>query len=362
MSSKTALARADIQALKAYKSARSLTTKGRVFLDANESPLESPIESTADSHHQLNRYPMPQPPELVAQLCQQYGVLAEQMLVGRGSDEAIDIIIRSFCEARQDSILITPPTYGMYEISAQIQGASLLRVPLVKAPRTFRLDADAIIQTALDHSSCKLIFICSPNNPTGQAFEPETISKICQAVRGRAMVIVDEAYAEFSNTESMARRLDRHENLIVLRTLSKAWAMAGLRLGAALGDAEVIELLQKVRAPYPIPRTIADLALARLVDQSGLKKRVAETRKERERLSAELSDVQGVEEIYSSDGNFILVRVKNEALFMSVASEDGIILRSRATEFGLQNCIRITVGTPAENDEVIRAFKKAGAR
>ena len=218
------LARPAVRALKPYVSARSITMEGRIFLDANESP-----ESGVPERPAMNRYPEPQPRALLQRFAQLYQVKPEQLLIGRGSDEAIELLVRTFCDAGTDEILITPPTYGVYEIAAAIQGAGIVRVPLVREAG-WRLDEEKIVQAATRADGrVKLVFLCSPNNPTGTGFDPAVMTRIAERIGGRALVVIDEAYAEWSHRGSMLSQLGKIPSLVVLRTLSKAWGVAGAR-------------------------------------------------------------------------------------------------------------------------------------
>ena len=356
------LARASVRKLQPYRSARSLTSEGRVFLDANElceAPfLNSGLKCEAD----LNRYPLPQPPALLRAFSELYNVSPDRILVGRGSDEAIDLLTRVFCEPKEDEILITPPTYGMYEVSAAIQDVNVKAIPLLLTDKLitdncdWSLDVQEIKQY-LKVGKPKLAYICSPNNPTGTAFPAHLLREILEAAEN-SLVVVDEAYGEFSNEESATYLLDDYANLVVLRTLSKAWGLAGLRCGVALGNPEVIELLQKVRAPYPLPRPVADLALEAVQarGREAMRKKVAGVLTERQRLVAQLRELPVVETIYSSNTNFLLVKFIDEAAIMRATAASGIIVRSRNSE--LKNCVRITVGSSEENNLLLQILSK----
>ena len=353
----TKLARPEILSLKEYQSARSIINSGRIFLDANESP-NSPFGSL------LNRYPEPQPKRLVERLCSIYKVPAEAMMIGRGSDEAIDLLVRVFCEAGKDRILICPPTYGMYEVSANTQGAKVLKVPMILEGIKSRLDENAILKAIEDslHSQnpVKIVFLCSPNNPTATAFPRDTLVRITKALEGKCIVVVDEAYAEFSSELSMIEAIPTYSNLVVLRTLSKAWASAGIRIGVSLSHPAITQLLQKVRAPYPLslPAIEAALAATDFERQQALTERVKMLIGERERLTQALLQIKGVKFIYPSATNFILVQFEQHDEIMKKTRAAGIILRDRNSEKGLENCIRITIGTVTENNEVIEIIKE----
>jgi histidinol-phosphate aminotransferase len=350
MSALTNLARPAVRSLKPYVSARSITSEGRVFLDANESP-----ESGVPERPAMNRYPEPQPRALLDRFAQIYGVAREQLLVGRGSDEAIELLVRAFCEAGTDGILITPPTYGVYEIAAEIQGARVLRVPLAKA-NGWRLDEEKIVSAALEADArIKLVFLCSPNNPTGTAFSPAVMTRIAARIGERALVIVDEAYGEWSAQESMLSRLPQLPNLVVLRTLSKAWGVAGARCGVAIAHPEILDLLNRIRAPYPLSQPSIELALQALSPEAALRlrERVLRVRTERARMTAALLELSNVARVDPSEGNFLLVEFKDREALLAGARERGIVLRDRHSDVNLANCVRITIGTPRENDEVL---------
>jgi len=434
-SSIESLARPSILKLRPYQSARSVAARSfaagdaplspsensntinTVYLDANESPYST-------NEIPLNRYPDPQPAALKNRMAELYNVPAHQLLIGRGADEAIDLLVRVFCEPGKDRILICPPTYGMYEVSAQIQDVEICRVPLkagvkaVPAPLTtnsmfssdikakcrssFQLDFQGIVDALMERRQTesgdeagpiKLIFICSPNNPTGTAFDLDIIYRICEAAMGRAIVVVDEAYAEFHLSEggrpesverpvpmsmqtnlgqgrvtqkcvtqtcvSMLSEISRFPNLVVLRTLSKAWAMAGVRCGVAIAQEPLVQLLQKVRAPYPLSYPsiqAAWMGIDRLQEEV-LRSRIATIRRERERLVDELSSLPSVEEIFPTETNFILVKFKNAKEVMTVSRAQGIVLRDRSSEPGLDGCIRITVGSKSENAALISVLR-----
>ena len=283
-------------------------------------------------------------------------------MIGRGSDEAIDLLVRAFCRAGQDSILICPPTYGVYEISAQIQGARVLKVPLRFEKSGPVLDESAIQQALTGAgASVKIIFLCSPNNPTGTAFDAAVLSRICESAQGKALVVVDEAYAEFSGFPGMVGQLSRFPNLVVLRTLSKAWALAAARCGVALGSPELIGLLHKVRAPYPLPLPAvrAVLAATDLKARVRLEDHVRAMTEARQGMAARLRGLSAVTEIFDSSANFLLVRFKDAARVMSVSREAGIILRDRGKEPGLAGCVRITLGSEAENSRLLAVLKEA---
>ncbi len=337
-----ALVRPEILALAPYSSARKESSGGRVWLDANESPLTPHAGAP-----RLNRYPDPQPPELVARLASLYGVTPAHLLVTRGSDEGIDLLLRAFCRAGRDAIVITPPTYGMYAVAAGIQGAAIKTAPLVRE-RDFALDVGAVL-AAVD-ASVKLVFLCSPNNPTGQLLARDSVLDVVRALAGRAVVVVDEAYGEFTSEPSFASELPRHTNLVVLRTLSKAFGLAGARVGVTLAAPEVIAVLQKILAPYPIPTPVAAAALEALAPAAlaAARRSALELVEHRRLLAAALARLPGVRKVWPSDANFLLVAVDDAARLMARARAAGLVLRDRSKD--VPNTVRITVGTAEEND------------
>ena len=329
------VARKSILDLSPYRSARSLNTAGNVFLDANENPF--------DRVDKLNRYPEPQPSELKLLLSTLYKVTQDSILITRGSDEGIDLLIRACCEAGRDSILITPPTYGMYAVSANIQGAQIMTAPLLKTD-DFSLDVERLISSW--QPNIKIVFLCSPNNPTGTLLENNIIVEICRKMQGKALVVVDEAYIEFAEVDSVTPALSQFDNLVVLRTLSKAYGLAGARVGAILANQPIINLLKKIIAPYPIATPVVQSVLACLLKQEQQIKLIVS---ERERLKKFLLGHPLVEKIYSSSANFLLVQVTNPNRWMTWCAENKIILRNFDQYPLLNGCVRISIGTPAEN-------------
>ncbi len=356
-SSVLALARPAVLALKPYTSARSLATEG-LLLDANESPW--PLRS-GKSFSGLNRYPSPQPPSLRTAAASIYGVKPESVLVTRGSDEGIELLVRGFCEARKDRILFCPPTYGVYETAAAIQGCGTVR--LDAAPPDFRLDARRILEAVGGSKSrpVKLVFVCTPNNPTGTAYGRSELLALARGLKGRSLLVVDEAYQEFSDLPSLTKDLRAASNLVVLRTLSKAWGLAGLRCGFTLGDPALIALLQRIRAPYPLSEAAVRLA-ASVFHPGGVKRMrdsVKRILKEREALAARLAEVPGVLSLFETHANFLLVKVVNAELLLKTARRRGVILRDRSGEPGLAGCVRVSVGSPAENSAALKCFSEA---
>ncbi|HEX7370323.1 MAG TPA: histidinol-phosphate transaminase [Rhodanobacteraceae bacterium] len=351
------LARPEIRALQAYSSARMEAQGGAVWLNANESPW-----SACGDDRNWNRYPDPQPAQLINRLADLYGVAPEQVLVGRGSDEGIDLLVRAFCAAGRDAVLISPPCFGMYAVCARVQGASVVEAPLRE---DFTLDVDALL--AAMTPAVKLVFVCAPNNPAGAGVPRGAIEKLVRALAGRALVVVDEAYIEFAGNEqgygSVANLLAGYPNLVVLRTLSKAWALAGVRIGALLADARVVALLRKVMPPYPLPSPCVEIACHALSERGVelMQERVREIRAERMRMQAELSWCAAVKEALPSQANFITVRCFDaDAAFRSML-DAGIVVRDVRRYRMLADALRITIGTRGENDRVLDALSGVAA-
>ena len=369
LASVLALVRPDILALTPYSSARKESSGGRIWLDANENPetpaaaLPSDPSSVALAKEEtlaeegrliLNRYPEPQPAALAAELAALYGVTPRHLLITRGSDEGIDLLLRTFCRAGQDAILFTPPTYGMYAVAAGIQGAGVIRVPLRAAD--FALDPAAVLAAVTP--TTKLVFLCSPNNPTGGLLDRAAVLTVVRALATRAVVVVDEAYVDFSGQPSLAAEIHSQPNLVVLRTLSKAYGLAGARVGTTLADPALIAVLQKVIAPYPVPTPVLRAALAALTP-AGLVAAQESIRAivgERTRLAAALATLPGVLQVWPSDANFLLIRVPDAARVMAAGRAAGIIWRDRSKD--VPNTVRLTVGTRGENDATLEVLSR----
>jgi histidinol-phosphate aminotransferase len=337
-----AIARPEIRALKPYSSARMEASGGAVLLNANESPWQA----TSLYAQGMNRYPEPQPPELVARLAVLYGVDAAHVLVGRGSDEAIDLLVRAFCRAGRDVIAFCPPTFGMYAVCARIQDAGIIEVPLTP---NFAVDCDALLAAITPQT--RLVFLCSPNNPTGDVVSLAAITRLASALADRALIVVDEAYAEFARTPSAISLLPQFANIAVLRTLSKAYALAGARVGTLIASADVIALLRRIQAPYPLPTPSIVAALEALspAAQREVAARVATVVRERERLAPLLAALPNVRAVLRSFANFLCVQFVNAEAVYRRLLQSGIVVRDVSGYLGLTNCLRITVGTPEEN-------------
>ncbi|KQN46499.1 histidinol-phosphate aminotransferase [Serratia sp. Leaf50] len=346
----TTLARENVQRLTPYQSARRLGGNGDVWLNANEYPLAPTFELTAQT---FNRYPECQPVEVIRRYAAYAGVQPEQVLVCRGADESIELLIRAFCEPGKDAILYCPPTYGMYSVSAETFG---VEGRTVMAKEDWQLDLPAIEQ-ALD--GVKLVYVCSPNNPTGNLINPDDIRSLLETTRGKAIVAVDEAYIEFCPQATVAGWLKDYPHLAILRTLSKAFALAGLRCGFTLANAELIEVLMKVIAPYPLSTPVADIAAQALSEQglSAMRQRVADVTNNRQWLRQQLEQCDCVEQVFSSESNYLLARFTAASSVFKSLWDQGIILRDQNKQPGLSGCLRITIGTRQECQRVVDALR-----
>ena len=355
MSTILELARPELRGIRPY--VPGAYEPGCIRLNANESPWRTPGDT---SERGLNVYPPPRPTVLQAKLAGYYGVEQRQILVTRGSSEAIDVLIRGFCAAGRDKILICPPTFDMYRLYASIQGAGVVRVPLL-ADRDFALDTDNILK-AID-ATTKLVFICSPNNPTGQSVARTDIERICRETAGRALVVIDEAYHEFATGGDFLELRNRYEHVVLLRTLSKFVSLAGVRCGLIVAAPELIEFAQVVLPPYTFPTPSIEL-VQQALSKDALRvseERIAVLKRERERLAAALRDAPQVAQVYPSDANFILVKAHDGAAFRETARRANVLVRTFDDPL-LANCVRITVGRPSDNDLLLQAISGAERR
>lgn len=312
-----------------------------VFLDANENPFETGV----------NRYPDPQQRELKELLGEIKGIPVENILLGNGSDEVLDLIFRAFCEPGKDNVITLPPTYGMYQVLAGINNIENREVLLTT---DFQPDVSKIFNEVDENT--KLIFLCSPNNPTGNSFSEEKILEILNNFNG--LVVIDEAYIDFSESESWINRLDNYPNLVVTQTLSKAYGMAGIRLGICTASAEIIQILNKIKPPYNVNELTQKRALERIVDVISVKKEIADILTERTKLFKALLEIDFVKKIYNSDANFLLIKVDNAKLRYEQLLKKGIVIRNRTTQPLCENTLRLTVGTAEENQQLMEAFQK----
>lgn len=344
------LVRPAIARLKPYSSARDeYSGAGRVFLDANENSLGSPTE------RQYNRYPDPYQRELKGRIAAIENVPVDSIFVGNGSDEVIDLLFRVFCEPGGDNCVICPPTYGMYEVSAAVNDVEARRAPLTP---DFELDPGSILELADERT--KLIFVCSPNNPTGNSMDRGAIAGIADSVN--AIVVVDEAYIHFSSEPSLAREIEDRPNIVVLRTFSKAWGLAGLRLGFALADPRIVRLLNKVKPPYNVSEAAQREALDAIGNERSVRGMIEELLILRQDLRTRLAEIPLIEKIFPSDANFLLVRVPEPKRVYDLLLERGIVVRDRSRVELCEGCLRITVGTSGENTDLIEALKEIGEK
>lgn len=351
MSWLTDIARPDIRALKAYEHAQ--WEPGLTRLHANELPWR-----TAGDHSiaGLNRYPEPHPHQLTAALAAFYGVPADMLLAGRGSDELIDLLIRSYCRAGLDQVMICPPTFGMYGVAARIQGAQLVEVPL-RADAGWSFDPQALRERC--GPAVRLIFLCSPNNPTGNRLDCRAILELARELEGRALLVVDEAYVEFSAGPSLTAQVAERPGLVVLRTLSKAHGLAGARCGALIAHADVVALLRKVIQPYAVTQLTIE-AVFRSLEPAALEQaraHAATLASERVRMAAALGANAGVLKVWPSEANFLLVEFSDAAPALQRAHDAGLLVRDLRHVPGLARALRISIGTPEQNERLLESLQ-----
>jgi len=348
------LVRPDLRDFAGYASARRTQARGSVWLNANESPLPS----TVDPSRRLNRYPEPQPALLRERLASYYGVAVEQLAITRGSDEGIDLLARALCRPGLDAVAFCSPGFGMYAVSATLQGAPAVDVPLLESMDGFAWDF-AGLRKAVPERAVRLLFLCSPANPTGQALPRADLVDLLESLQGRAVVVVDEAYAEFSRGPSAIELLSRFPELVVLRTLSKAHALAGARVGALIASPPLVALLRNLSAPYPIATPSAELALRALapVALQRTQRRISALRRERERLRAGLEELGTNVRVYASEANFLLARFAFPAQAKTRLLQAGIVVRDMSAWPGLEDALRITIGKRSENDALLAAIR-----
>ncbi|UZH04266.1 histidinol-phosphate transaminase [Pantoea anthophila] len=344
------LARANVRALTPYMSARRLGGNGDVWLNANEFPLPVPFEL---SQQTLNRYPECQPKIVIERYAAYAGLTPEQVLVSRGADEAIELIMRAFCEPGQDAILFCPPTYGMYSVSAETIGIEYRTAPALDG---WQLNLPAIAEQL---EGVKVVYLCSPNNPTGNLINQEDIRQLLAMTAGKALVVADEAYIEFCPQATLTGWLKDYPHLVILRTLSKAFALAGLRCGFALANKPVIDLLMKVIAPYPLATPVADVAGQALSEQgiALMREHVAQLNASRGWLLDALAQLSCVEQVFPSETNYVLARFTDSPKVFKTLWDQGIILRDQNKNPGLSGCLRISIGTREECERVIAALQ-----
>lgn len=337
------LVRDNVKVLKPYSSARDefedFDTADMVFLDANENPYNSGV----------NRYPDPQQASVKNILAKQNKVNPNQMLLGNGSDEVLDLIFRAFCEPKKDNVITLPPTYGMYGVLANINAVENREVLL---STDFQPQIEKIFKAIDDNT--KMIFLCSPNNPTGNSFSEESVTTLLEHFNG--LIVIDEAYIDFSEKESWLKKIDQYPNLIITQTLSKAYGLAGIRLGICYASSEIIAVLNKIKPPYNVNELTQKRALERLNNTNAIQSEIVTIIKQRDELLKVLLDIKYVEKIYPTEANFILIKVDDANKRYDDLIAKGIVIRNRTTQPLCENCLRLTIGTEEENKKLIEAL------
>ncbi len=346
--------REDLRNFSGYLSARKQNSAGDIWLNANES-----AQAHAFDNLQLNRYPEPQPQLLQAAISDYYGISGSEFLLTRGSDEAIDVLIRATCMPGKDCIAIQSPTFGMYAVCARLHACQVIDSPLNNNGNAFEWDIPAMIASTLI-AECKLLFLCSPANPTGQSLSTQALEMLLVALQGRCLVVVDEAYGEYSANPSALNLLKRFNNLAVLKTLSKAHALAGARIGLVAADESLVRVLKACQAPYPISKPSAALAVQafNLESRQRTHQLVAECIQERERVSKKLTQLSIVQAVYESDANFLLVKFDHAEPLNAFLLERGLVVRAMTQYPALAQCLRISIGTREENNALLLALQQ----
>jgi histidinol-phosphate aminotransferase len=337
------LVRENVLKMKPYSSARDefedFDTTEMVFLDANENPFETGV----------NRYPDPQQASVKAVLAKQRNVVPNQILLGNGSDEVLDLLFRAFCEPKIDNVITLPPTYGMYGVLANINAVENKEVLLSK---DFQPQVDLILEAVTENT--KMLFLCSPNNPTGNSFSDESVVALLKNFNG--LVVIDEAYIDFSKKQSWVNELDEYPNLVITQTLSKAYGLAGIRLGVCYASSKVITVLNKIKPPYNVNELTQKRSLIRLEDKEKIKMEISSIIEHREELLKVLLAVKFVIAIYPSEANFILIKVDDADKRYKELIANGIVIRNRTTQPLCDNCLRLTIGTAEENSKLMAAL------
>jgi histidinol-phosphate aminotransferase len=337
------LVRENVLKMKPYSSARdefeNFNTTEMVFLDANENPFETGV----------NRYPDPQQASVKAVLAKQRNVVPNQILLGNGSDEVLDLLFRAFCEPKIDNVITLPPTYGMYGVLANINAVENKEILLSK---DFQPQVDLILEAVTENT--KMLFLCSPNNPTGNSFSDESVVALLKNFNG--LVVIDEAYIDFSKKQSWVNELDEYPNLVITQTLSKAYGLAGIRLGVCYASSKIITVLNKIKPPYNVNELTQKRSLIRLEDKEKIKMEISSIIKHREELLKVLLAVKFVIEIYPSEANFILIKVDDADKRYKELIANGIVIRNRTTQPLCDNCLRLTIGTAEENSKLMAAL------
>lgn len=339
------LARKNILSLKPYTSARSSHLNG-ILLDANENAYGSVVESDLE----LNRYPDPSQTKLKNAIGDYLGIRPDKIFCGVGSDEVIDLLVRIFCEPAKDEVILFEPTYGMYKVVCDINNVKTNTLALTK---DFQINFDDFNKFPKDN--CKIVFLCSPNNPTGNLIRKDDIISLAKSFNG--IVIVDQAYVDFADEKELLSEIESISNLVLLRTFSKAWGLAGVRFGYSISNESHVNLLMKVKAPYTINKLTESVILKGISNSEKKDDFVQSIKEEKKRVFAELQQIEIVQEVYESDSNFILFKVDDAEKIYNDLAEKNIIIRNRSTQLGLEGCLRVTIGTPDENDKFINELK-----
>lgn len=344
------LSRKALQKMAPYSVTPRVQGGESLYLNANENPYPYPYTLKESSY---NRYPEPQPQELIRRYAHFLGVNDENILVSLGGDESIELIIKAFCEPQQDYLLYAPPTFGMYQVTCDVMGVETIQVPLRD---DFSLDVEQILAQI---EQVKVIFLCNPNNPTGNIISEEAITTILEAARGRAIVVLDEAYIEFSTAKSFVDRIDEYPHLAIIRTLSKAFGLAGIRCGFTVGSAELISILQKVIAPYPLPVPVIAIGEEALSDRgvAHMEASLSKIIEERDVLAAALEKLPIVERVYPSEANWLLVKVDDAQALFDALLEKNIHVRNQSNIAGIEGTLRVTIGTREQNRVLLNAIQ-----
>ncbi len=356
------IARPEIVAMNPYVSARSSAAADGILLNANEAPFPL-VDDSQWRRLQLNRYPSPQPEALKTRMAELYGVSEEKVLLTRGSDEGIDLLTRVFCRPAQDAIVECTPCFGMYRIAATIQDARVIDVPRL-AEQGYQIDIDRLESEINEQADVKLVFLTSPNNPTGDLIQMEQLQRVLEACENKALVVLDEAYIEFCSADSACELIGKWPQLVVLRTLSKAWAAAGIRCGTVIADPAVISLLQRVIAPYPLAATVIDAALQATTGDAPAQQQkfITAVKKGRAELQEFLTVCDWVDACWQSEANFILLRVSNAAELTDWCAGNGIRIRDFSSQSQLEGCVRLTIGSEAELSTLKTVLQTYGER
>lgn len=347
------LVRPDIYAMKPYSSARTEGKQGDfIYLDANENPYP-PYPGTEDLVG-LNRYPEPQPKKLLERFSEFYGFPQEQLFLSRGVDESIDLLVRAFCEPRQDAILITPPTFVMYETAAEIQGASVARVSLTSE---FQLDVEAMLDACEQNPNIKLVFVCSPGNPSSSLLNRDDVLRLADGLLGKALIFVDHLYVDYSNQRPLSDEIANHPNIVVGRSLSKEYSLAGERMGITIAHPEVIQVLTRIMAPYSLTRSAIRIIENAMSDEgiAYAKANLQKVLTERDRVIDAFNSSDAITHVFPCDANFVLAQTPDPKLLSSMMEDNGIKIRDRSGV--VENAVRISIGTPEENNAMLRVLE-----